>query len=247
MLNNIECVTETEKVLIHIHVPKCAGTSINAFLASKFPGQSLAFSDPKSRDQFLKLGVKQRDDMYAFLFGHIVYGVHTNFSKDYQYFSALRDPIERICSYFNFVHSREDHPDHEFFKKNIQSIEDISTELVLSNDCLRLNLSNYACRAYSGVLCKNHKDWLSVSDVIETRVNSGKLFLGKIDAVMNFLVEINACEKDDVLPRENVAKIKKIDSDIDYATVNKLSQACYQTLCALNTFDIRLYEKYARS
>lgn len=238
----------TDKILIHIHVPKCAGTSINRFLAKKFPERCLTYSNPEVRSEFMKLTVQERDSRYSAVRGHLYYGVHSYFSRSCQYFSVLRDPIERVCSYFNYVHLVKEHHNHAFFKENIRSIEDLSSELVLSNDSLRVNMNNYACRAYSGLQCNSLSEWDRVSKSVDNLVNSEQLYLGKLDSVLNFLAEENVCTRDDVLPQENVTKkLVTEDRDFEFATASNLSDACYGRLSALNSFDIRLYERYANN
>lgn len=99
--------------LIHLHIPKCGGTSLTSIIGESWdPGETLAI-DHKDIGEFLQTPDSELRRL-KFIFGHLEYGFASNLSQGAVYVCALRRPGARIYSYFNYVKRTQAHPLHSF-------------------------------------------------------------------------------------------------------------------------------------
>jgi len=232
-------------LLIHIHVPKCAGTSINTFLGQQYPGRCLAYSNLADYLYFQSLPRDQRNNKYSSVFGHIFYGVHTEFDRNFTYFSVLRDPISRICSYFNYIHLTTDHPDHQLFKVRFPSISRISAKDIQTIPALRDNIFNYACWAYSGIRCESSTSWQQILQQIKIQIEKQHLVLGNVASIHRFLIDEKNIQDNQSLPVVNVTKSLFSESlDFELATKNTLNSQTKDLLESFNQYDQCIFDQW---
>ncbi|MCR8546976.1 sulfotransferase family protein [Salipiger sp. P9] len=98
--------------LIHLHIPKTAGSSLSAILGRECAkGTALAVNDG-----FLaSLKTMSIEDRAAlrFVFGHLFYGVAQHLPQKCHYITVLRDPKARILSFYRYVLRTQTHILHE--------------------------------------------------------------------------------------------------------------------------------------
>jgi hypothetical protein len=101
-------------VLVFLHVPRTAGTTLSRFLRGKyrraeiFPAYSAAGETLAEQLQALReMSAAGRDRINLVLAGHAEYGQHEALSRPARYLSVLRDPVDRVVSSYRFLH---DHP-----------------------------------------------------------------------------------------------------------------------------------------
>lgn len=195
------------KVLIHLHVQKCAGTSINTALADRFRGRCLTHGG--NPIDFSKLSNKQRDARYDIVFGHYFYGIHSRFNRPCCYFSATRDPLERLCSLFNYVHRRVDHPAHSMLRARLRDLDDIGHEH-LDFPFFQNVWKNVFCRVYSGVRKPIDEDTFpTIRRRIVNRCLIGEMLVANLSQITDFLnlIDIHS------IPHKNKAVI---DDAVNY-------------------------------
>src|SRR5262249_39981848 len=113
-------------ILIHLHIPKTGGTSLNSIVQHGFRNDEVfgieVFNDmgPELRDGLglahytycLQLQAAYRPEDWRcirYVTGHLPFGLHRAFDGDVKYFTVIRDPFDRIISEF-FHRIQEDNP-----------------------------------------------------------------------------------------------------------------------------------------
>jgi Sulfotransferase family len=145
-------------VLIHLHIPKTGGTSLNSIVQHGFRNDEVfgveVFDDmgPDVRDRLglarydyclqLRAGYRLEDWRgIRYATGHVPFGLHRAFVGHVKYFTVIRDPFDRIISEF-FFRMQENNPTHD--KGRTLTFE----EYVDSHD--DIHLSNYQVRVLAG-------------------------------------------------------------------------------------------------
>lgn len=143
-------VSRGEPVLLHMHVAKTAGQSINMAMRERHRGRTAGLTEPAELRRFLDLTPRQRDGRFDLVRGHLVtWGLHKYFERRTVYVSVMREPMARICSLFNYVHTRPQHPRHNEFKRRYPSIDDFTVE-DFAQDWMSEYFSNAYWRFYTG-------------------------------------------------------------------------------------------------
>lgn len=199
----------TNPILIHLHVPKCAGSSVNTALARHFKGRCYTHAAaPKSNMQNIENITKEQfDDKYDVVFGHFRFGFHKNFNRNYYYFSATRDPLDRICSFFNFLHTRPQHSSHKFIKSTLRDLNDLNED-ILSLPNFRGPWRNVFCRSYSGMMQPISEDnYDTVKRRVIRQCMSGKMLISNLNEIQEFLDVLGVGK----IPVRNVTDTTKFD------------------------------------
>lgn len=96
---------------IFMHIPKTGGTTVCDYLRRIVP--------KRERFDHIRVPHPHRDEPVVFQFdsagktcvlGHYFYGIHEHFDAPHQYFTMLRDPVERILSLYSFHRSMDLQP-----------------------------------------------------------------------------------------------------------------------------------------
>lgn len=127
-----------EKVLIHLHMPKTAGSTLDYILEREYKSK-VFFSFSGMAEEFKNLPYEQRKKI-DILRGHLSFGVHKYLTRPAVYIVILRNPIERIISTYYFARRWPQHYLYEILNSQNLSLEDflqskITTEL--DNDQVR--------------------------------------------------------------------------------------------------------------
>jgi hypothetical protein len=104
-------------VLIHLHIRKTAGSTLNRVIDDNRAGRSIYsvhddFPGHQRVRVFFEMPTACRD-RFDILFGHNLYGIHRLFSRDYRYLFVLREPVARLYSLFNFMKTKGGDPVHQ--------------------------------------------------------------------------------------------------------------------------------------
>ncbi len=225
------------EILIHLHVPKCSGTSINRVLQRTFPGAIVDNQTPAMVAKLNSMTEAERDEKYKVVLGHWQWGVHRYFSKPAIYFSVVRSPISRICSFFNYIHTVRDHDQHQTFKDVLPNLNALSDE-IMSRPYFRANWSNYYCFAYSGRRPTDEPSFIAIQTQVLNSIRRGKLIVGPTERIATFLRERGILEGE--LPRANETSIAPGDKSFVPARVEALTPQVMARLQRWNRYDIRL-------
>ena len=102
--------------LLHLHIPKCAGSTLNPLLTSAYPRGAchkirVIEGRRSSQHEFEALAEADRERL-RLVIGHFRYGLHRRLPGDWKYFSFVREPVSRIVSFYTYAAST---PHHRFY------------------------------------------------------------------------------------------------------------------------------------
>lgn len=225
-----EMVGMSEKpVIIHLHVPKCAGSSINRAIREHFHPRCTGLTrDAAVRERYLNMTPQQRDERFDAVFGHLKFGEHRLFTRPCVYISATRDPIDRICSFFNFLHTRPDHKDHDHIKSVLRDLNDFNEEHLV-DETLRRSWADAFCRIYGGNVRAIEDNYEKVKRRILHQSRQLKLLAAPLPVIEEFLMQIGIIG----LPRLNVTDSYSFE-DFVPASPDTLDPSVHELLS--NTF-----------
>ena len=140
----------TEKTILFLHIPKCAGTTLNFEIIKKQfkPHEFIFFYDQGTPAliELLKGMSKKEQKKIKCISGHFYFGVHKYFYvRPATYITILRDPIERIISHYYQVRRWEPHYLYKEVTKN-----NLTLKKYISNK-LSCELNNGQTRILAGL------------------------------------------------------------------------------------------------
>ena len=117
-------------LVIFLHIPKAAGTTLRDILYRQYEKEYIYELDGQnflqSQEDSKHLNAKEKDKI-RLLMGHMYFGLHEFVSSPSSYITMLRDPIEKVISYYYFVSKLTAHPDYKLIKSQNVSLKKYCT------------------------------------------------------------------------------------------------------------------------
>lgn len=99
-----------KELLIYLHIPKAAGTTLNGIINQQYARNKLfRFDGINNHQQFTNLPPVQQDKVQL-LRGHFAFGLHQLISRPCIYFTVLRHPVKRVISQYNYIRNNPHNP-----------------------------------------------------------------------------------------------------------------------------------------
>jgi hypothetical protein len=239
-------------MLYFLHIPKSGGNSVRE-LFSRVYGEKLV-GVYKAMDDAYAASLKPLCQKDSVLFGHYSFSLHLRLGDpDAEYMTILRNPVDRVISWYKWVARHPDHSNYERIHRDRLTVAEAVQQGIgpqVNNHAVRILSGN--CRLWPvkhrvldywsvQVLGKqlyqmNGKRYL---DVAIANLNRHFCFVGiveRMDQLTEFLVRrgVKAAEKENV---ERVNVTPPMEIAIDSHTLEVIRKA--------NELDLMLYEQIA--
>ena len=221
---------QPDKTLIFMHIPKAAGSTLGGIIRRQYADGKIldtysanfrsqcadmnALESARFRYNYVKsLPEAERRKVRAYL-GHEGFGFHHLFPQPTTYITMLREPVDRILSYYYYVHQSPQNRMYETVVDNEMSLEafvssDVSNELDNSQTKFLAGLETpylYEGEYGDDLLEKakqNIENHFSVVGLTERFNESLLLFKSKLGWTMPFYKRANVTQRR--LKREDVS------------------------------------------
>jgi hypothetical protein len=96
----------TNELILFLHIPKSAGTTVHNFLNLQFGPEKVFImnwqGNPEALHDYQKLTPAARDQLRA-VTGHLQFGTHEHLGRPSTYITLLREPIDRLVSFYYYA------------------------------------------------------------------------------------------------------------------------------------------------
>lgn len=143
--------------IIFTHVPRSGGTTLVSVMGRQYKKDDQFFFYVREKSgntdealaEFSNMPESRRMQM-KLLQGHTSFGIHEDY-KDYTYITLLRDPVERVISYYYYILKLPGHYLHNILMANKMKLEGFA------DSGLSAELDNIQTRQISGIHLKSHE------------------------------------------------------------------------------------------
>ena len=178
----------TRPTLIHIHIPKTAGTTLNLLLGDALGGhREFLCATPQDARRLAAEPQNERDKI-DFILGHYEYGLHKYFTRPVLYMSCMREPRRRVLSFYRFILSQEDHPLHDAVQRNSR---DFSSFLALASEDagVRDSVDNVQVRMLGGDMGV-HDEYENALGKALANITAPNFLVGEMDDLSSLLARL---------------------------------------------------------
>jgi hypothetical protein len=230
--------TNSGNILIFLHIPKTAGTTLQRIILRQFSRDSVfrinGASVRRSIDQLKGLNGKEKYKI-RLVSGHVPFGLHTCLPRPASYITVLRNPVERIISHYYYVLRKPNHYLHkEVISRKLDLFGYVSEEV-------SSELNNGQTRAVSGaerlcVMNEHPSDSANVLEIAKRNIRDHFTAVGICERFNESLVLFKRLFgwSNILYARKNVTQERPSVSEIPKQTVRLIER--------FNELDLELYE-----
>lgn len=220
-------------IMIHLHIPKTGGTTINSILDRNH-----------SSEQILPIGNwaqffdgdylhKPKDPLVTLIMGHFDWGLCTMYNPSPKVISFFREPVARLTSLYYYWANRP--PDAPLGPGEIEASNKTFRDWATSEENWIVK-NNEMCRIISGLPRREFDSQLIYETALEHLEEM--VFIGIFD---QFAKSISLmCETLDLLPPMNIGNLNQSTILLEDRLI---SDEIRDILIRQNTYDTLLYEK----
>lgn len=132
-------------LLIHLHIPKTAGVTLRRIEDRQYPANAILTLQTPETEHWPELHALpiDQEQTVSLIRGHFAYGIHTLLQRPAQYFTLLRDPVERIISLYHYGLEGKSKWIHKQINENNMTLSDFAASG-------KIQTSNHQTRLISG-------------------------------------------------------------------------------------------------
>ncbi|NVJ64834.1 MAG: sulfotransferase family 2 domain-containing protein [Flavobacteriaceae bacterium] len=136
-------------ILIHLHIPKTAGRSLNTLLRPLYSNEAQVHATGASPERKIQEMSAEARDGIRLVAGHCSHGVHLLLPHPARYLVILRAPGPRLLSLYKYIFRTPSHPLHPILHRGALQFGDF-LELAEDRPHLRAELHNGQMRRIAG-------------------------------------------------------------------------------------------------
>lgn len=132
--------------IIFLHIPKAAGTTLHRIIEQQYRPKEIystyptTFKPDAGIEAFQALPAARRAEI-RLLKGHMPFGLHQYIPGPSTYFTLLREPVERVISFYYFVRHNPTHYLYDHVIARGRTLQEyIESQIALSTDNFQLRL-----------------------------------------------------------------------------------------------------------
>ncbi len=213
-----------DQLLVFMHIPKTAGISFLKIILKQYSLNEIGFCYYQDLEKIQgEMKAISNNPNIKYCCGHFLFSIHEQITRPYTFFTMLREPVDRVLSFYYYCRSNPYHPFHkEILKMSLE--EFIITAKVIPH------IANFQTWALSGEYP------LSQDSVDKAKENVHQYFsLLGITEMFNeslFLMKEKFGWENIFYTKENITK--RPSEPIDNNTIDLIKE--------INKYDIELYE-----
>jgi hypothetical protein len=226
----MEC--STSDLILFLHIPKSAGSTVHHFLNMQFGSEKVCsinwHENPDALRNYEDLTPAAKHQLRA-VSGHFQFGLHEHLGRPSTYITMLRDPVDRVVSFYYFALANPDVFIHSTAAK--MSLD----EFVKCNAIFQLD--NFQVRLLAGKLNAPVGTLTSI-DVEQAKNNLHNHFsvVGVQDDVDAFLASVSQRFK---IPNIRVPSQNRTRNR---PSLERVASSTKETIKAQNALDQEIYE-----
>lgn len=224
--------------LIFFHLPKTGGTTMHVILRRHYRSAHIFRTDPEAHWESLRIFRELSDEeksKYQLITGHMRFGIHDDLKKPSYYITFLRDPVQRVISYYYYILGYQNHYLHQRIKSGNMSLQEV-VESGISRE-----FENCQARRIAGLArTKYGEPPAEMFDLAVKNIERYFLVVGTTECFdESLMLMANHC-------RWNLPYYTKQNTGKNKPRKLEISDEAIKTIKKFNEVDIKLYEYASR-